>query len=130
MPGPSGPRLGGREIQVVVRDRFGDPLKAADIEISIGGRTLGRVFTGGDGVAGSLVSVDSLQGVIHVRVTASDGTVQEANVPPETNKVELQFDFSPLIKAKLPALAMCPDGTSGYPCVTCHDGNDIWQICT
>ena len=117
----------GRKIRIATRDKFGSPLAGAEIEVFISGRFLGRIFTG-SGVAESTVDIGPLAGTVLVKVTAADGASKSEDVL-SSDKIEITLDTAPLFKSKIPAIPTCPDGTTGSPCVICHDGEDTWQIC-
>lgn len=120
----------GRRIVIRLRDRFGDPLRAGSIEISINGRFRGSIFTGSPAASESVIEIESSTAVVSVKAEANDGTVLRADLPPGVDDYQFDFQTAPLIKANLPPTAHCPDGTTGSPCVTCSDGIDTWRICT
>jgi hypothetical protein len=122
-------QISGRNITIAARDSFGNPMPEALIEIFVLGRLIGKIATG-SGVAESSVSLGSLTGAVRVRVTAGGSPPQEVDVAPTADRVEIDLGPAPLVKAKIPPVPTCPDGTTGYPCVICHDGNESWQICT
>ena len=118
-----------QDIRILVRDGEGRPAPAAEIEITAGAKPIGRIFTG-SGVEESVVSVGPLSGApLKIRVTFNGITKEEA-LPPNQNSMQFDFDSFVILKAKLNPRVTCPNGTSGYPCVVCSDGAEVWQICT
>jgi len=120
----------GRTITIALRDRFGARLSAGEIEISINGQPRGSIFTGSSGVGESVIEIGDPHATVSVKASANDGAVLLADLPPGTDFYQFDFQTAPLIKANLPPVARCPDGTTGSPCVTCTDGIDTWRICT
>jgi hypothetical protein len=117
----------GRNITILTRDRFGNPMVGSQIEIFVQGRFAGTILTGLGGRG--TISLGSLTGSVRVRATGGSLPPQQVDVPPLSDQVEIDLGTAPLVKAKIPPIATCPDGTTGSPCVTCHDGSETWRIC-
>ena len=117
----------GRNITILTRDRFGNPMEGAQIEVFVQGRSVGTIFTGPSGQG--TIYLGSLTGSVRVRATGGSLPPQQVDVPPLSQQVEIDLGIAPLVKAKIPPIATCPDGTTGSPCVTCNDGSETWRIC-
>lgn len=116
-----------RLIRIAIRDIHGQPAMA-DVDITINGRPSGSIFTG-SGVSESTIEITDPNASVELQATMA-GQVQSGYVLPGQDSIRFDFKTVALVKAKVPPVARCPDGTTGAPCVTCRDGNDTWKICT
>jgi hypothetical protein len=76
----------------------------------------------------STIEINDPNASVELQVTVDD-EVQRGYLPPGQDSIRFDFKTVVLVKAKVPPVARCPDGTTGSPCVVCRDGNDTWRIC-
>ena len=117
-----------RLIRIAVRDMHGQPAAGAEVEVAINGRPGGSIFTG-PGVIESTLGLDDPNASVQLNVNLG-GQSQSAALAPGQDSIQFSFQIIVPFKAQAPPVAYCPDGTTGSPCVICHDGGDTWMICT
>jgi hypothetical protein len=116
----------GVSVKVSVVGRNGYGLKKSKITFSILGKVVGIIDPSNG--SGSIVLPDTTD---PLSVQAEFGTsVVQRDIYAGEEDVTIQLDEDePLLKAFLPTMAMCPDGKTGQPCVTCSISGKQYQIC-
>jgi len=118
----------GRVIDVAVVDAAGQSLQGVKVAIKIRGVSAGSFVTDAYHTAGSF----EIHGeAMRVELVASYGQQQlTAPMRKEFNSHTFAFAVLPyLAVAQTVAVARCPDGTTGTPCVTCVVGDIRVRIC-
>jgi len=127
-PGAGVQRPAGRAVLIEVVDRQGRPAGGAEIAVNLGSRFAGTISTGSGVERPMTLVVDNPQAVIELKVSLL-GQVQRILLPPGQGSVKFVFASAPYFAASIQPVLTCPDGTVGYPCVTCRDGGAIWKMC-
>jgi hypothetical protein len=115
-----------RVITIEVVDGSGRPLPGVSIAVTIDGSFAGSIQTGSDSQAVTL-EVDSAATVTVVAELL--GQQQGAVLAPDSSGARLVFGQAPHFAGTIPAIARCPDGTTGSPCVICRKGSATWKMC-
>lgn len=123
MPPP--PRL----VSITIRDMQGRPVGGARVTFTLNGVFAGTVNTGSGTERPITLELHSQrQTTISLEVRLL-GQIQTAILTPQLDSFAFVFKSAPHFAIKVPPLVQCPDGTTGSPCVICHEGNDSWRIC-
>ena len=113
-------------IKISVIGRNGYALKKSKITFYVSGRAVGTIDDSNG--FGSILLPDADDRVT-VEAKFGESTVQRILKDGE-EEITIQLDEDELLlKALLPTRAICPDGTSGQPCVVCSIGGKPYQIC-
>ena len=124
-PAPTATSPKGVIVRVSVVGRNGKPLGGCRITFLVGNEIVGTIDPSNG--SGSILLPGGHETLI---VEASYGSSVVQHVVYQEHNIVVQLDEDePLFKAFTRGLAVCPDGTSGQPCVTCSLGGKPYQIC-
>jgi hypothetical protein len=128
MPEKSKNFRAGRSIEVRAYDAEGTPVPAW-IGVLLDGVRGGTIQLGATDAPASL-RVDSVNCPIEL-VARFQGQQLHVRLSPKQDEVKFKFSsfFSPST-SRPPPVAICPDGSSGAPCVMCRDSTGLtWEMC-
>lgn len=118
----------GRAITVEVLDAQGRTAADATIVVSIDNRPAGEIHTGSGADRPFMLFIDDLNAAVDLTVTLS-GSTQSMQLMGGMRVARFVFSHAPLGASKKAPSLKCPDGTTGFPCVTCTDGSVSWRMC-
>ncbi len=112
-------------VRITVRDRFDSPAAGAEISFTVDGIPQGSVTLGLNAATIELQNPHSILEVV------ADYAQQRQTVvlSPGLDDHTIRFTSSALSKSYRPAIARCPDGSVGQPCVDCMVNGSIVRIC-
>jgi hypothetical protein len=120
---PSSPNE-NRELSVQVVDRSGALIPHSKVEFRINGIKGGTV----SGTGRAEIEIANSSAAITIMASVGAHT-QRANLAAAVTSHRFVFDFTPAPATPMQAVAICPDGTSGSPCVRCRLPNGSVKIC-
>lgn len=118
-----------RLIEIRTLDSADRPIAGANITVTINGRPGGKMRTGSNSQSPATLELDDAEASVEL-LAEFRGQTRSAEVAPEQNAVLFKFEAALHFPLLLPAIAECPDGTTGSPCVICRDGPDVWKMCS
>ena len=121
-------RPAGRAIAIEVVDAQGRPAGGATISVSIDQRPAGTIDSGSGADRPFVLLVDDPTAAIDLAVSLS-GSTQHKRLTAAVSSARFVFPVAPVFKARKAPRPTCPDGSTGYPCVTCTDGGVSWRMC-
>lgn len=118
----------GRTIAIAVLDLAGQPAAGATVRIAINGREAGAMRSG-SGPTPLSIEVFNPNALVEIEATLLTQTQRQTALPGQDRVV---FSFASIVRfaTGVAAVAECPDGRRGNPCVMCFDGNDHWRLCS
>lgn len=129
--GPAGAMPVGRMVAIHALDATGAYAHTAVLEFRVGGRFAGTIDLGTSVEGPVTIEVDDPASSIEIRARFL-GQAIDAQVLPHQDAISVRFSrVAPHFAAGRMAVATCPDGTSGRPCVTCRDAKSgaSWRMC-
>jgi hypothetical protein len=118
----------GRAIAIEVVDAQGRPAGGATIAVSIDQHPAGTIDSGSGSDRPFVLFVGNPSAAVDIEVSVS-GSVQQMRLTAAVSSARFVFPVLPTFMTKRPPRLTCPDGSTGYPCVTCTDGAVSWRMC-
>jgi len=115
-----------RQVNIAVLDKNGNPARGAKISFQFNGTPCGRANLSGGKVSVEVPDTDE----VLTAVAELSGETQSLDFARGHNEGVIQFLTSSGLTTILPnGTAICPDNTSGQPCVDCRVGGVLIRIC-
>lgn len=134
MPGPEPQPIPPRRVMLALRDADGQVAYPVTIEVSIDGVGAGRITTSRESKSPSVEPLSDFED-LQIRGTFAGETVV-VHVTPGSLECQLSFAtrmpqdaLQTAVQTMPRAEAVCPDGSTGYPCVICVIGERQVRIC-
>ena len=113
-------RPAGRKVAVEVVDEQGRPVGGATIVVSIDDRPAGEIHTGSGSPRPFVIFVNDPKASVELMVKLA-GSRQRMLLTAGMSSARFVFPDAPFFGAKMAPRLVCPDGTTGFLCVTCTD---------
>lgn len=121
----SGPSRQTRRVSVAVVDLDGNFISAAQLQCFVDKTPFGACVTS---ARMSSFEFDD-KGIFSVEAVYG-GAMQTLSAAPGQHQLTFKFPRQPHgLKTLMQAGARCPDGSTGFPCVSCTVGKDTIRIC-